>query len=1010
MRTPSRAARRMIIAICAFAAALVLEPRGHAASLGPQYFDYQVLLPSSPSTTADAIATVGDREDAALASVACGDMLNFVRDSISHEANEDSAGRLIAKIQWGASRPTLNGTRLARPCRFSETVRWGDFANKETCALLKGTAACINPDDDSDDDAKKNAAQAAEQAAYEPAADALWAEIVNNDLSTLKSKILEPVLGGRQCWSEFIVTGVNDGFAVDHAIAGSRRLDPVDDDPKIHPTATSPVRVGAVQLDFAVSGSCLLAQAAQALSAFVIPVRHGKQQRAGTDGTMCHLFGKTVGDWDMGERNLIRIAYLIRKFGLAADGQPLQAANTHLRNDLLTLDRGLDGDSYNFYFGCGPSEGHTGSAEDRAVDRNGHNNPPGDALGDLGWFLLMLLLLLLALAAAAAALAALGVALGAATLTALAAAVIVTVLLINISETENHLLGINTSKYLNNQLIIEELGDNLGQTAPYIHDQIEIKKWLLKRMQGFLQQDFIEYNAHPYQRHAIESIRNILDYAGDPGRPTIVDDDLRNAAQLVLDYTAAKFALGSTQGRRMVPYRRHRSDLPQTIDADASKNNGFFDLATGTDHQVGLGLLYFGQTQQLPLGQASRAFAEEIVNAATSDYVPEETIFDLAIVRDVPIYQRLHHHDTEEIYSSGSGFLVSAGGLATGLAYPVTGIAAIDGHKDDWGSGVPTTLFLAAAPGPDLGFLAPGLPDDPALTEQRTLYKNQQALAGPGRAPVLSLDGSAVHGVYAKYLTDLKPSATIKTTMGELARFKGEYDVDYDGSTKLVTYDNNLCVWDGFACGTNLDLGSLADCHGDTSVAPWTFIDSQQCDGRKDAPRTLIAIFVKPCPSGQNCTNYGLFEVIDADRYKAIANPAPVEDLFAKFRTQISTANAVLATLPAGPGMVAPYQSARGQNLEFSSWGHESNSHTWGVYHVNGTATHKLDDWPFAGGEWSGAGSLLLPDVQTPMKSTGDGIVEITSPRLKSPTDPTKARVLRLDFSDQSHPKAAKEN
>ena len=154
--------------------------------------------------------------------------------------------------------------------------------------------------------------------------------------------------------------------------------------------------------------------------------------------------------------------------------------------------------------------------------------------------------------------------------------------------------------------------------------------------------------------------------------------------------------------------------------------NGMFDLAGGADHQVGPRPLYSGQTQQLPLGQASRGFAAEVINAATSDYIPEATILDLATVRDVPIYQRIHHA-TEEIYSSGSGFLISAGGLATGLAYPVTGIAFIDGHKDDWGAGVPTTLFLNAARGPDLGFLAP-LPSPPT---RRAARPPAHALLGP---------------------------------------------------------------------------------------------------------------------------------------------------------------------------------------------------------------------------------------------------------------------------------------
>jgi hypothetical protein len=960
-----------------------------SGSLGPQYSDYQVKLPDSPNNSTEAIATLNARKEAVLATVACGDMLSFAQDSVGHEADEDSSARIMAKIEWGRSHAGLpTATHNLGFCRFSQTIHWGDLNNTEICTLVTGSAKC------------------SDQVEHEKAADGLWAEIVVRDnLTTLKDKVLEPALGGDVCRQEFIPTGENEGIPIDRAIAGFRRLDPIDS--RVSP----PPRLGAVQIDFAVSKQCLLLEAAQALSRLSIPVRNGSQIRAGTSGQPCHLFGTIDGDWDMAERNLIRIAYLIRNYGLAADGQPLQAANVHLRNDLLTLDRGLEGDSHNVYFGCGNSEGHTGSAEDRGIDRNGHDNPPSDALGDLGWFLLLLALLLLALAVLAALAAALGVALGGATLAAIIAGVAI-VLLINISETENHLLGINTTKYLNNQLILEDLGSDLGITSPYIDDQIEIKAWLLKRAQGFLQNDFIEYNSHPYQRHSIESIRNLYDFAGDPGRPTMIDQDLRNAAQLVLDYTAAKFAVGSSQGRRIVPYRRHREDLANTIDADATGSNGFFDLFQGADHQVGLGLLYSGQMQQLPLGQASRAFAAEVINAATSDYAPEATILDLAIVRDVPIYQRIHHA-TEEIYSSGQGFLISAGGLATGLAYPVTGIPLIDGNKNDWGTGMPTSLFLGAAHGPDLGFLAPGFPADPTLEDQRTIFKIQQMLAGPGRAPPTMADGShanGLNGIYARYLTDLRPSSTAKTTLGQLLRIKGEYDVDYDGTQKLPSYDNNLCVWDGFACGTNIEFGAVNECSGDTSVSPWTFIDSQNCGGLKNAPRTLIAIFKKDCPSGQDCTNYGFFEVIDADRYAALVNPAPGEDLFVKFRNQVTTANAILVSLAAGRNMVATYHSVRGQNLEFSCWGHESDSDKWGISHVDGVETHELGAWPFAGGEWSSSGSLLRPEVQTPMRSTGDGVVEITSPRLQSFRDPTKPRVLRLDFNQRDHPKAPAEN
>ncbi|MBV8033653.1 hypothetical protein [Roseateles sp.] len=1020
MSRRKRVGLRTVAATTLLVACAVATPA--LAVLGPQYFDYQVKLPPSPIDATDAIRTLDDRNQAVLAAIACGDQLAFARDRVAHEADENTTSRLMAKIEWGAGHvDSQMHARVSGGCRFSRTFRWLDFANKEVCALIKDATTCISPDEGSSDKKKKDAAEAFEKAAREAVADMLWAELVNGNLSTLKEKILNGADGGRGCHTEFVSTNGSDGTAADRSIAGWRRLDPLDEGrPEIDPAKTTPVRGGAIQIDFAISQSCLLSQAAQGLSSLVIPVRDGEQQRAGTNGTPCHGLGTIYGDWDMAERNLIRIAFLIRKYGLAADGQVLQNADTHLRDDLLTLDRGLEGDSHNVWFGCGNSTGHSGSAEDRAIDRGGHGNPPGDALGDLGWFLLMLAILLALLALGMVIAAGLGAGLGMAAAAAVVGAALVGVLLINIPETENHLLGINTTKYLNNQLIIETLGNDLGMTAPYIQDNIEIKAWLLKRMQGFLQHDFIEFNAHPYQRHSIESIRNLFDFAGDPGRPTMADSDLRNAAQLVLNYTAAKFALGSSQGRRMVPYRRHRSDLPATIDAEASGWNGMYDLSGGADHQVGLGLLYSGQTQQLPLGQASRGFAAEVINAATSTFVPETTILDLAIVRDTPIYQRISH-TTQEIYSSGAGYLVSAGGLATPLAYPVTGIAAIDGHKDDWGSGVPTTLFLNAQRDPDLGFLGEPLSGDPKLDAQRTLYADQQKLAGPGRAPPVWIidhaakpiqDGSAIDGIYAKYLSDLAPDAQKRNTLGEFIRIKGAYDVDTDSDgNKLATYDNNLCVWDGFACGTNIELGPMAtDCDADVATPPWIFIDTTNCKGRKSAPRTLIVVFKKDCPSGQGCTNYGFFEVIDADAYGKLSGAAAGEDLFKKFRDQITSANTALLALAAGTNMVADYHSARAQKLEFSCWGHETDSDTWGVYHVDNVATHDLGAWPFAGGEWSGSASLLRPEVQTPMRSVGNGTVEITSPRLRSLADPTKFRVLRLDFSDRDHPKSAADN
>src|SRR4051812_37320522 len=117
----------VLASTCALTVTLALSPPADAA-LGPQYFDYQVQLPASPTNSSEAIATLNAREEAVLATVACGDMLSFARDRLAHEADENTTSRVMAKIEWGgAHADSQMGPRISGFCRFSETIRWGDL-------------------------------------------------------------------------------------------------------------------------------------------------------------------------------------------------------------------------------------------------------------------------------------------------------------------------------------------------------------------------------------------------------------------------------------------------------------------------------------------------------------------------------------------------------------------------------------------------------------------------------------------------------------------------------------------------------------------------------------------------------------------------------------------------------------------------------------------------------------------------------------------------------------------
>src|SRR5262249_51302190 len=147
-----------------------------------------------------------------------------------------------------------------------------------------------------------------------------------------------------------------------------------------------------------------------------------------------------------------------------------------------------------------------------------------------------------ALAAAASAYIGLGLeaAAAAAAVAALGTLGIFGLMFLRIPETENHRLMIETSRFLKNQIVISELKDKNYDLGSFESYQTEMKSWLMNKLQEFMKGDFIEYNAHPYQRYSINAILNLYDFSDDT--------DIKTAAQMVLEYSAAKFAVGSNQG------------------------------------------------------------------------------------------------------------------------------------------------------------------------------------------------------------------------------------------------------------------------------------------------------------------------------------------------------------------------------------------------------------------------------------------------------------------------------
>jgi hypothetical protein len=659
-----------------------------------------------------------------------------------------------------------------------------------------------------------------------------------------------------------------------------------------------------LRLQYTVTRDCLKAQINATIAKMIVV------GSMGTDGLSCMQIGpKRQGDWDQSLIELIRMAYLQDRYFVLD-----WPTSEKLRNDLLTTDGPPADESYPLT-GCGNTEESTGTAQERADNRH-HVEEVLDDLGEaysLLWFLLFLVaaiavtLMLLGGGVAGGFLANVGLAAlgGSAALAALIAQT-------NIPETENHLLMINSTKYLNNQFVIRDLGAGSDVAKPYEEDQEDLKEFFLEKAKDFLSEEFIEYNSRPYARLSLAAFFNLFDFAED--------QDVKRAAQMVLDFSFAKFAVGSHEGRRFVPFRRKREYLRVSIEEpiDPQRHTGLFDLGEGADHLIAIGLLYAGQVQQLSggqfsKGQISRGAAHEMVRPATSAYRPEEFVIDLA-VRKQEIFQRLKH-DGAEIYSSGPGFLISGGGITSDLAYSGSGIDEVDlawkrDFIDDLGTALPTTILLS------------GTPD--------------------------------------------------RTTLDSVLRIQGERSDE----GKFRTYDHNLCVWKGFACGMNIavpqELESCLRLHS-PARPEWRFLDTAACPffsgvGTPTVPRLFIAVCRQGCPTGVSGCNVGLVEVV----------PAGNETFFA-FADRIMTQN------PPGffSGTSGTYHSARNQKISFKVDAHQEDSDEWGIESVDGDEQEELGDWDFAEG-----------DV---LNGKGDGRVTIRNSLMN--------RTLDLDLRDEDAPK-----
>ena len=270
----------------------------------------------------------------------------------------------------------------------------------------------------------------------------------------------------------------------------------------------------------------------------------------------------------------------------------------------------------------------------------------------------------------------------------------------SIGETENHILQIMTARYLANQLLYQrsheaQYDNRRNSRADWLFpggmlfpDRPAPSPWpgscahlLLEILQGFLRNDFSEYNAKSYQRETRNALLNLSSYA--------YDHEVRLAARIVLDYLSAHFAVSSNDLRRLLPFRRRNEAVHgrNAHDGSGYMTCGVLEWQDGADSMAAVFAVLAGNLRIYQAavpgkdGKPDKAAwsvpdtGEDQLQDALHDYRLPPSIHDL-LVHDSNrrYYQRLRRYigdsanDNAEIFAGSASYLITAGGQASDYA------------------------------------------------------------------------------------------------------------------------------------------------------------------------------------------------------------------------------------------------------------------------------------------------------------------------------------------------------
>ncbi|MGA1792583.1 MAG: hypothetical protein ACMUHM_01395 [Thermoplasmatota archaeon] len=209
-------------------------------------------------------------------------------------------------------------------------------------------------------------------------------------------------------------------------------------------------------------------------------------------------------------------------------------------------------------------------------------------------------------------------------------------------ETENHQLMIEGSRYLR----AKWLADHPKDRASYRRSHSALERKVLKMLRVLRGCGFYEFNSDPYSPYSITALMNLEAFGSK---------EVSGEARHLLDRLFYQFASGSSDLRRVAPFRRQLSRAGvHNLDRDLL--SAFMKVYISL-HPKGTEIMTSGPRP------------EHSLMASVLPYRPPDEVMEMVLGPADEQCIRIGHgrHSSPEIYSKGPGYLLTAGGVHRGI-------------------------------------------------------------------------------------------------------------------------------------------------------------------------------------------------------------------------------------------------------------------------------------------------------------------------------------------------------